>query len=85
MWRSTTRYLLIGGALLATTACATGEEWTTWKTHPTHFASGEHMSFSVRNKEGAPAKVTRNEIAMAREEGWWGKPITVGQEQILQP
>jgi len=84
MWRSTTRYLLIGGALLATTACATGEEWTTWKTHPTHFASGEHMSFSVSNKEGAPAKVTRNEIAMAREEGWWGKPITVGQEQILE-
>lgn len=84
MRHSTTRYLLIGGALLATTACATGEEWTTWRTHPTHFASGEHMSFSVRNREGAPAKVTRNEIAMAREEGWWGKPITVGQEQILE-
>ena len=84
MLRSTSRYLLIGGALLATTACATIEEWTTWRTHPTHFASGEHMSFSVHNTEGAPAKVTRNEVAMAREEGWWGKPVTVSQEQILE-
>ena len=81
---STSRYVLIAGVLLTTTACATGDEWTTWRTHPTHFASGEHMAFSVRSNESDPAQVTRNEIAMAREEGWWGKPITVNQEQILE-
>jgi hypothetical protein len=76
-------HLLISGVLVATAACATGEEWTTWRSHPTHFASGEHMFFSVRNTTGASPQVTRTEIAKAREEGWWGKPVTVAQDQIL--
>lgn len=78
------RLLLVGGVLVAVTGCATGEEWATWKAHPTHFASGEHMFFSVRNREGAPPRVTRQDIALARDEGWWGKPITVSQDQILE-
>jgi hypothetical protein len=78
------RHLLIAGALVAAAGCATGEEWQTWKEHPTHFASGDHMAFSVKNREGGAAKVTRTDIAMARTEGWWGKPITVSQEQILE-
>ena len=76
--------MLVGAVLIAVVGCASSEEWTTWKTHPTHFASGEHMFFSVRNTEGGAPKVTRQDIAMAREEGWWGKPITVSQEQILE-
>jgi hypothetical protein len=78
-----TRLLILVGALFAVAGCATGEEWQTWKEHPTHFASGEHMTFSMRNREG-DSKVTRTDIAMARTEGWWGKPITVSQEQILE-
>jgi len=78
------RLLLLGGVLVAVTGCATGEEWATWKAHPTHFASGEHMFFSVRNSEGSAPRVTRQDIALARDEGWWGKPITVSQEQILE-
>ena len=76
--------LLAGGLLVSTVGCASNEEWTTWKAHPTHFASGDHMFFSVRNKEGAAPQVKRQDIAMAREEGWWGKPVTVSQEQILE-
>ena len=79
-----TRLLLLAGALFAAAGCATGEEWQTWKEHPTHFASGDHLTFSVRNREGGAAKVTRADIATARTEGWWGKPITVSQEQILE-
>jgi hypothetical protein len=78
------RWLLVGSVLVAAAGCATGEEWTTWKSHSSHFASGEHMFFSVRNTEGKAAKVTRQDIALARNEGWWGKPITVSQEQILE-
>ena len=78
------RLLLVGGALVAVTGCATGEEWATWKDHPTHFASGDHMFFSVRNREGTQPRVTRQDITLARNEGWWGKPITVSQEQILE-
>ena len=78
------RFLLAGAALVTTTGCATGEEWATWNSHPTHFASGEHMFFSTRNSEGSQARVTRQDIALAREEGWWGKAITVDQGQILE-
>ena len=84
--RSTRWQFLLGMAvLLATAGCASTEEWTTWKEHPTHFASGEHMFFSVRNQgDNASAKVTRQDIALARNEGWWGKPITVSQEAIQE-
>jgi hypothetical protein len=84
MRRHRVKLLLIGGVLVAATGCATSEEWGTWKQHPAHFASGDHMFFSVRNREGAPPRVNRQDIAMARDEGWWGKPITVSQEQILE-
>lgn len=78
------RLLMIGGALLVVAGCATTDEWKTWREHPTHFASGEHMGFSVRNREGTAPRVKRVDIAKARDEGWWGKPITVSQEQILE-
>jgi hypothetical protein len=78
------RVLLISSALLAAAGCATGEEWKTWREHPTHFASGDHLFFSARNGEGAPPRVKRADIALARDEGWWGKPIAVSQEQILE-
>jgi hypothetical protein len=68
-------------ALLAA-GCATSEEWATWKAHPTHFASGSHMGFSLRNRQAN--RVTREDIAIARDEGWWGKAITVSQEEILE-
>jgi hypothetical protein len=85
--RSVRGKLLLLGAVavaVALAGCATGEEWNTWYTHRTHFASYEHLGFSVRHTEGSAPKVTRNDIALARDEGWWGKPITVGQEQILE-
>lgn len=78
------RLLLVGSVLLAATGCATSEEWATWRAHPTHFASGDHLFFSTRNREGRAPRVTRQDIAMAREQGWWGKPVTVSQEQILE-
>ena len=78
------RILLVVGVLLAMAGCATSEEWATWKAHPAHFASKDHMSFSLRNSEGSTARVSRQDIAMARDESWWGKPITVSQDQILE-
>jgi hypothetical protein len=69
--------------LVLGSGCASQEQWATWKTHPTHFASGPHMGFSVRNRETDQPRVTRQDIALARDEGWWGQPVTVSQEQIL--
>lgn len=78
------RLWLVTAALLVTGGCATSEEWSIWRAHPTHFASGSHLGFSARNRAGAPPRVTRQDLAQAREEGWWGKPVTVSQEQILE-
>lgn len=73
----------VAALLTAGTGCASSDEWATWKSHPTHFASGSHMGFSFRNRETGTPRVNRQDIALARDEGWWGKPITVSQEQIL--
>jgi hypothetical protein len=83
--RSSRWQFMLGLAVLLTTAgCASTDEWTTWKEHPTHFASGDHLFFSARNRGDSSAKVTRQDIALARDEGWWGKPITVSQEMIQE-
>jgi hypothetical protein len=42
------------------------------------------MSFSIRNTEGRTPRVARGDITHAASEGWWGKSVTVGQEQILE-
>jgi hypothetical protein len=78
------KLLLLAVVAVAAAGCASGEEWATWYEHRTHFASYDHMGFSMRNTEGGPPKVTRKDVALARDEGWWGKPITVSQEQILE-
>lgn len=80
-WR---HLVVVGGVLVAVAGCASSEEWKTWREHPTHFASGDHMGFSVRNREGAAPRVARADIQKARDEAWWGKPVTVSQEQILE-
>ena len=46
-------------------------------------ASG-HLFFSARNGEGVAPRVKRTDITLARDEGSWGKPIAVSQEQILE-
>ena len=78
------RLVLAGGALFALAGCATTDEWNTWWAHPTHFASGSHLGFSVKNREGTSAHVTRANIAMAREQAWWGKAVSVSQDRILE-
>lgn len=72
------------GLLLGLGACATPDEWTTWRSHPAHFASGEHAYFSARNRDGVSPRVRRADIALAREQSWWGKAVTVDQQQILE-
>jgi hypothetical protein len=74
--------LVVFSALAA--GCASSQEWADWKQHPAHFASGDHAFFSVRNREGTDARVSRADLTTARSESWWGTPITVSSEQIQQ-
>ena len=79
------RPALIAGVALFVGACASSEQWTEWRQHTTHFASGDHAFFSLRNNlEGTNPKVYRTDIEAARKENWWGKAITVSPEQIFQ-
>ena len=76
---------VVGGVMMLTAACATSEEWAEWRSHNTHFASGTHGVFSLRNnRDGSNPLVTRTDVEAARQEGWWGKAITVSPEQIFQ-
>ena len=74
--------LLLGVGLL-TGACASSGDFDEWNANKAHFASGEHAWFSLRNQSGQ-AKVTRADVEAARTQSWWGKPITVSSDQILQ-
>ncbi len=75
----------IAGLALAATGCATTEEWADWRGHTTHFASGDHGFFSLRNdKEGRYPRVTRLDLEASRTENWWGRAISVDSSQIIQ-
>lgn len=76
--------LLLIGVGLTAGACATSEEWTEWRKHPSHFASGDHLFFSFRHTEGKAPRITKRDIELARSETWWGKVITVGPEQVFE-
>jgi hypothetical protein len=69
---------------LLTGACATSQEWQIWQTHATHFASDEHLSFSIRNPDDTARHITRRDIALARSQAWWGDPVRVAGDQILE-
>lgn len=80
---------LVGSALVLSVAviaggCATSEEWAEWRSHSSHFASGQHATFSLKNREGTAPRVARSDIDAARSENWWGKAITVSSDQIFQ-
>ena len=75
---------LIGVAFLAG-GCATSEQWAEWRSHTTHFASGDHGSFSLRNNlDGSNPRVTRLDIENSRTQNWWGRNITVEPGQVIQ-
>jgi hypothetical protein len=84
MRRLASRPLLAGAALLLAAGCATSEEWATWKQNPAHFASLDHYRFSMTNRLGTTPLVTREDVEKARAQDWWGRPVTVRQEQILE-
>lgn len=78
------RSLLVGASLLLLVGCASKEEWDVWLSNKSHFASKEHYDFSMKNTGDSKAAVTRQDVAMAQSQGWFGKAITVAQEQILE-
>ena len=79
-----TRAIMVVGLTVLSGACASSQEWSEWRQNTAHFASGDHGLFSVRNQGGAAARVTRADVATARDQGWWGTPVTVSADAIQQ-
>ena len=77
------RLILVVGIAVAIGGCASSQEWEDWKSHSSHFASGEHLSFSVKNRfrSGARGEVTSTDGKEATQDKWWGvHKIESGQD-----
>ncbi len=66
---------MVMALVLVSTGCATQREWTTWRAHPTHFATDNHLGFSVTNAVAGAPRITPELMAQAKGEGWWGRNI----------
>lgn len=63
---------------LGVSACASSKEWQTWSVHTTHFASGEHLGFSMRNGDPRDPRVAPSDARTAENERWWGEYVPPG-------
>lgn len=61
--------VLIAAVMFSMSGCASSKDWAHWRAHPTHFASGDHLDFSMR---GSDLLITDQDVAQARSESWWG-------------
>jgi hypothetical protein len=78
------RILTLLTVALAGSACATSEQWAEWRQHSAHFASSEHVGFSMRHRGASPTpRVSQRDVEKAKAESWWGDPIVVRPEQIF--
>jgi hypothetical protein len=77
---------LTGAVLLASVVAGTGcasETWKEWRSHPSHFASGDHMTFSLKN-QGKTPRVSSADTRLASTQSWWGSLVVVRADQIFQ-
>jgi hypothetical protein len=71
--------VLLAGVVVGCSA----KDWQEWKAHSTHFASGDHMLFSLKN-QGKTPHVSSADTKMAGSQSWWGDPVVVREDQIFQ-
>jgi hypothetical protein len=76
-------WLVLLTSLLGAAGCATRAELAAWEAHTTHFASAEHLVFSLRNDTRSTPLVTRADVDRARDQHWWGDPVTVSPDAII--
>ena len=74
--------LLSFAGVVAGTGCASATG-RSGQSHSSHFASGDHMAFSLKN-QGKTPKVTSKDTRLAATQSWWGEPVVVRADQIFQ-
>jgi hypothetical protein len=65
--------LLVAVVMFSMAGCATAEEWAFWREHPTHFASGDHLSFSSKNGSPFHPLVSDADRKQSADQAWWGQ------------
>jgi hypothetical protein len=81
MRQKLTRGVMIVGLALGLAGCATGPE-PEWMKKPYHFASFSHLGFSWRN-QGEEHRVTRQDLTLAKAEGWHGDAVQVKASDVI--
>jgi type IV pilus biogenesis protein CpaD/CtpE len=71
--------VLLAGVVVGCSA----KDMQEWKAHPSHFASGDHMTFSLKN-QGSTPRVSSTDTKLAASQAWWGEPVVVRADQIFQ-
>ena len=67
--------LLIAAVMFSMSGCASSQDWAYWREHPTHFASGGHMTFSMKNDNVYYPLVTEDDVKRANDHNWWGDQV----------
>jgi hypothetical protein len=62
--------LLLTALMFSMSGCAS-QGWTIWATNPAHFASAEHLAFSVKGHP-TEASITEDDMQAAAREECWG-------------
>jgi hypothetical protein len=64
--------LLLSAVMFSMSGCASRADWQIWAGHPAHFASSNHLAFSVKSHPTL-ASIREADIKAAEREEWWGR------------
>jgi hypothetical protein len=67
--------LLVAAVMFSMSGCASNDQWAQWRAHPTHFASGDHWSFSSRTNDASVLRITERDLQIAMDQSWWGELV----------
>jgi hypothetical protein len=82
-FRTPALLLLLASAVLGG-GCASSEQWAEWRSHSSHFASGDHLFFSMKHQGANPTpRVRKEDVETAQAQTWWGEPIVVRPDQLF--
>ena len=81
MYARTTVVMTVAALALVAGGCATPEQWSEWRSHSSHFASGDHAQFSLRNSPSRIQTTTADVDAARNQGGWWGRLLGTPEGQ----
>jgi hypothetical protein len=65
--------LLLTAVMFSMSGCAT-RDWSVWSTNSAHFASRQHLAFSMKSHP-TEASITEEDMQAATREEWWGRLV----------